>query len=170
MFTGIACLLSLLIGLHVGATWPDLAVARRITRLLTRQKEPLMPHRIPRRLLILQWTLLAAIALTLATAWLLIDTRDRDERQAREFREYVTCTTDYLEDFATAYEQRIAAGPPVSAALDEVAKAVRDRDPVALDRAVARYLKVRATQDAERRRNPYPELPEVSCGQAPEEP
>lgn len=167
MLAALAVIISGLLGVHVGATWPWLAfwVRRRL-----HLGEPTM-SRSPeeRRLLILTWVMVGVMACAFVAAILLILTRFAVSDSNRELRDYQRCQAEYQTAFATAYQARADASIEVTKAMDDVVKAVADEDSTAFGAAVQHYLQVRADQTRERKDNPLPPLPATVCGPAPKE-
>lgn len=89
------------------------------------------------------------------------------ERLARDLATYSNCTNKWQQDFATGYQARYDAAVLVSEAMDGVVGAVAAQDPEKFRAAIARYLKVREQQNADREKTPLPPLPDQLCGTAP---
>lgn len=106
-----------------------------------------------------------ALALTLVlntiVGVLLMTTRQSTERYSR-------CTAEWQQEFAAAYQARLAASVAVDEQLDAVIRAVYAQDREAFAKAVRAYVRQRDEQATERERNPLPPLPERVCGD-PEE-
>lgn len=92
---------------------------------------------------------------------LLIITRQSSEQYAR-------CTADWQQEFAAAYQARLAASMDVDTALDAVIRAVNAKDPEAFKKAVRTYVQMRDQQENDRADNPLPPLPERVCGDVEE--
>lgn len=184
--TALLCALSLLLGLHIGATWPWLAFLARHpsrvqeTTMTTPSTAP--PVAPPSRRAIVSLTVLLIVTMvgTFALGVLLVIQRaqlaetTRDAAQAsRDAVEYQQCQADYTTDFREAYQARADASIASTVALDDVLEAVRDAlqsgDPTAFAGAVQAYLDVRREQTRKRSANPLPPLPEQVCGPAPTE-
>lgn len=81
---------------------------------------------------------------------------------------YTSCSATWQQQFGEAYQARLDASVAVSGAMDDVVTAVATDDRDGFREAVQRYVRIRAEQDAERKRNPLPPLPETLCGTAEE--
>lgn len=105
--------------------------------------------------------LVLTVGLNAIVGVLLMTTRQSTERYSR-------CTADWQQEFAAAYQARLAASVDVDEALDAVIRAVYANNTDAFRRAVRTYVSMRDQQEKDRARNPFPPLPERVCG-APEE-
>lgn len=150
--------LGLLLGFLVGVVMRDaLDLYRSSRKAAPSMKTP--PRPIPRHLL--AGLLILTLVLNTAVGVLLILTRQSTAA-------YTSCAASWQQQFGEAYQARLDASVAVSGAMDDVVKAVAAEDPKAFRDAVQRYVRIRAEQDAERRRNPLPPLPETLCGSAEE--
>lgn len=102
--------------------------------------------------------LVLTLALNSVVGVLLMTTRQSTER-------YSHCTADWQQEFAAAYQARLAASVAVDKELDRVIRAVYAQDRAAFSRAVQAYIRTRDQQGEERVKNPLPPLPERVCGQ-----
>lgn len=80
--------------------------------------------------------------------------------------EYDACTTRWQQDFAAAYQARIASSTEAANALEQVIRAVGAEDPARFRVSIAEYLRLRDTQIRDQKKNPYPPLPDELCGEA----
>lgn len=175
------CGLSLLLGLHIGATWPWLAF---LVRHPSRVQETSMttsttltssspPPQTRRQLLVLTWLLIGTMAATFAVGVLMVIQRATISEAGRDALAYQRCQAKYSTQFQEAYKARADASIATTEAMDLVIKAVNraldSGDGAALAAAVQNYLDVRRAQTIERRANPLPPLPEQVCGPAPTE-
>lgn len=125
-----------------------------------RSREAVVPLSTPRNRLM---TLILAVTILLnsVAAGLLLLTRKSAE-------DYASCTAEWQQEFAAAYQARLAASIDVSEAMDDVVRAVYLQDKAGFAKAVTKYVKTRDQQEADRASNPLPSLPDRVCGD-PEE-
>jgi hypothetical protein len=105
--------------------------------------------------------LLVSILLNLAVGLLLLRTRASAE-------DYYSCIADWQQEFAVGYTARANLTADVQVALDKIIMGVNRQDQTAFKEGVSEYVKLRASQDAERKKHPLPELPDQACGSAEE--
>lgn len=141
--------LGLLVGLLVGV------VLRDAIDLLTR-KEKRMPLSSPAHRM---FTIAFVISLLFNSlvGVLLIVTRQSSETYAR-------CTAEWQQEFAAAYQARLAASMDVDTALDAVIRAVNSKDREGFAKSVRAYVRTRDQQETDRADNPLPPLPARVCG------
>lgn len=144
--------LGLLLGFLVGV------VIRDALDLLASRKEKRMPLSSPAHRL---FTVAFVVSLLFnsAVGVLLIVTRKSAE-------DYSRCTADWQQEFAAAYQARLAASIDVSEAMDAVVRAVYAQDREAFAKSVRAYVKTRDQQESDRADNPLPPLPDRVCGAA----
>lgn len=164
--------LSLLLGLHVGATWPWLAFWLRHPSRTRRMESPMhIPGTSPTRrtVVALAWLQIATSVATGVLAVGMIVQRANNHELSRDVGDYQSCEARYQQRFAAAYHARAAASIEVTKAMDAVVRAVAAQDPGGFKTAVAHYLNVREHQTKEREQNPLPPFPAKLCGPAPTE-
>lgn len=131
----------------------DLWIASRRAR--TTRKEPRM-HR-PTTDTILRAGLILILVANTVLGVLLIQQRATSGN-------FAECVATYQRDFGRAYAARTTAAQKTSDALDRLVVAVARDDAKAFQRALDAYVVARETQQAERRRNPFPPVPTELCG------
>lgn len=109
------------------------------------------------RWLVVVWLLVITMTCNLVVGGLLI-------WQRADSAEFTKCTATWQNDFFTAYSARTGAVAEKDKALDDLIIAVASEDRREFAQALAGYEKVRETQIAERKANPYPPLPRQACG------
>lgn len=146
--------LGLLLGFLVGVVFRD------ALDLIAARKEKRMPLSSPahRMFTVL---LVVSLAFNSAVGILLIVTRQSSEKYAR-------CTAEWQQEFASAYQARLAASVDVDTALDAVIRAVYKQDRDAFAKSVRAYVRTRDQQESDRADNPLPQLPERVCGNVSE--
>lgn len=151
-------LLGLFLGFAIGF------IAREvIDPWLSSRKANAMPQarKVPVVSVVGMIALVLTVSLNAIVGVLLVTTRQSTERYSR-------CTADWQQEFAAAYQARLAASVDVDKALDDVIRAVYAQDREAFAKSVRAYVRTRDRQASQRAKNPLPPLPERVCG-APEE-
>lgn len=80
---------------------------------------------------------------------------------------FSSCVALYQQSFGVAYQARYVASVQVSAAMDEIVRAVASGNQVAIHRAIDNYIRVREHQQMKQLENPLPPLPTTLCGEPP---
>lgn len=92
---------------------------------------------------------------------------ERVQDTSEDLAQFSSCVALYQQSFGVAYQARYVAGVQVSAAMDDIVRAVASGDRVAIHRAIDAYIRVREHQQSEQLQNPLPPLPTTLCGKPP---
>lgn len=158
--------LGLLLGVLIGVVLRDALDLYRQSRQSRKARDMNKVH--PPKIQSVLWLLLAlAVVLQLGVGGLLVYSRfdEQNDRKARDA--YQACTTNWQQEFASAYKARIESSTEAANALEEVVRAVDSENPERFRRAVDDYLSLRDTQVKDQEKNPYPPLPDELCGEKP---
>lgn len=155
--TAFYCLLCLLVGFLAGIALDDALDLYRHSRKAKNMKANVHPPSGRT-----MWTIALAVVVLaqILVGGLLIKTRIDNA-------DYVSCTSKWQQDFASAYQARLTASTDASAALERVIRGVDSEDLGRIRVAVDEYLELRSEQVKSQQSNPYPALPDQLCGETP---